>query len=512
MKILSAKQFYEADAFTIKNQNLLSIDLMERAAEQCFNWLNEKLGGAPVPIHIFCGIGNNGGDGLALGRMLIKHGYNVFTYIANFTDKRSHDFLINYNLIKEVSDDWPILMTSEADFPEIDSEDIIIDALFGIGLNRPPEGWVKKLIQYINKSKAFILSIDIPSGLFADKPITKRDTVIKSKHTLTFQNPKIAFFLPDYYDYIPSFEVLDIGLDQEFIEKQKPFGNTVGKFEAQEYYQSRSKFQHKGDFGHSLLIGGSYGKMGAIALASKATLKTGAGLVTAFIPKCGYTILQTLIPEAMTITDVLEKNISKIVIDFTPSAIGIGPGLGRDKKTSEALKLFLKGIKKMPLVIDADAINSISEDKELLKLLPKHSILTPHPGELKRLIGKWKDDYHKIELAKKYSKKHQIILLIKGANTMIINGDDLFVNLSGNPGMATAGSGDVLTGMITGLLSQGYSPLDATLFGAYLHGSAGDIAASYLGFEATVASDIIENIGNAYLELFKNEDTPQEEA
>lgn len=511
MKILSSKQFYQADEITIKNQKINSLNLMERAAQQCFKWLDTNLKGSPVPIHIFCGIGNNGGDGLAIGRMLIKHGYNVKVYIANFTDKRSPNFLSNYNLIKEVSSGWPILMNSEKDFPKINSEDIIVDAIFGIGLNRSPEGWVKKLIQYLNKINAFKLAIDIPSGLYPEKEVKDKDAVFKANHTLTFQNPKLAFFLPENEKYSQTFDVLDIGLDANFINEQEPLAITIDKFEAQNIYKPRNKFDHKGVFGHSLLIGGSYGKIGAITLATKAALKVGAGLVTAMIPKCGYTIIQASIPEAMVITDASEEIITQIDLNFTPSAIAIGPGLGTDKKTVAALKKFLNEKKDLPIVIDADALNCISENKELLKSLPKNSILTPHPGELKRLIGEWKNDYHKIELTKKFSAENQVIVLIKGANTMIINGAEVYINQNGNPGMATAGSGDVLAGMITGLLSQGYDSLEATLFGVYLHGSAGDIASSYLGFEALIASDIIDNIGNAFVELFKNPEQPTPE-
>ncbi len=509
MKILSSKQFYEADAYTIKTQNIKSIDLMERASQQCFHWLDSNLKGSPVPIHIFCGIGNNGGDGLALGRMLIKHGYNVTVYIANFTDKRSPDFLINYNLIREVRDDWPILMTSDDDFPNVNNEDIIVDALFGIGLNRPPDGWLKKLIEYLNSTEAFILSIDIPSGLYPEKPVSHSEAIINSSFTLTFQNPKFAFFLAENNQYVPSFKVLDIGLDFNFIESLQPLAITFGRFEMQHLYKPRYKFDHKGDFGYSTIIGGSYGKIGAVYLATKAALKVGAGVMTVFVPKCGYSILQTSLPEAMVVTDVSEKIITNIQLENASNAIGIGPGIGKDLKTIQAFKNFLNNTKESKLVIDADALNILSENKKLLDLLPENTILTPHLGELKRLIGEWKNDYHKIELVKKFSKKHKVIVVVKGANTLIISNSDIYINTTGNPGMATAGSGDVLTGMITGLLSQKYNALDAAILGTYLHGSASDIAASYLGFEAVIASDIIDNIGKAYVALL-NDEIPSE--
>lgn len=505
MKIFSTEQFYQADAITIKQQKITSAELMERAGGECFNWLNDMLQGAPVPIHIFCGIGNNGGDGLVIARLLINHGYNVFVYIANFTDKRSHDFLINYDLIKEVTNDWPILMTSKKDFPKINRDDIIIDALFGIGINRPPETWVKELIQYINVNKAFTLAIDIPSGLYPNKALEDEEAVVIANHTLTFQNPKLAFFLPKTTKFTNSFGVVDIGLDQNFINSETPLAVTFGKYNAQGLYQPRHRFDHKGTYGHCLIIGGRYGKIGATVLASKAALKVGAGMVSTFIPKCGYTVMQTSFPEAMVISDLGENYLTHIKTDFNPSAIGIGPGMGTHEKTIIAFEKYLKSTKKIPVVIDADALNCISENKELLKFIPENSILTPHPGELKRLVGDWTDDYHKIELTQKFSEKHKVIVLIKGANSLIVNKDEIYINMNGNPGMATAGSGDVLTGMITGLLSQGYQPLNAVLFGTYLHGSAGDIAFSYLGMEAVIASDIIDNIGNAYQELFSKE-------
>lgn len=477
---------------------------MEHASTLCFNWLHEKLNGAQVPIHVFCGIGNNAGDGLVMARHLINHGYLVHIYIANFTDKRSPDFLINYNLIKEVSNDWPTLMTSEEDFPELNTNDVIIDALFGIGLNRPPEGWVKKLIQHINKSEAFVLAIDIPSGLYSNKKIEDKEAIVKADHTLTFQAPKLAFFLPEAAEFCLSFDVLDIGLDPNFLNSETPIARLFNKYDAQELYKPRNKFDHKGIYGHCLIVGGSYGKIGASILASKAALKIGAGMVTTFVPKCGYPILQSSLPEAMVITDNSNDFIESIDINFVPSAIGIGMGMSTNKKTVLAFKDFLLNIKS-PLVLDADALNCISENKELLKLIPKDSILTPHPGELKKLIGDWEDDYQKIEMTKIFSEKHQIILLIKGANTMIVDNGEIFINVTGNPGMATAGSGDVLAGILTGLLSQGYLPIEAALFGVYLHGCAGDIASEQLGFESILASDITNAIGAAYLNLFIEE-------
>jgi hydroxyethylthiazole kinase-like uncharacterized protein yjeF len=501
MKIFSAAQLYEADKTTVEKQKITSADLMERAGTQIFQWLHQRLNGAPVPIHIFCGIGDNGGDGLVVGRLLIEHGYNVIVYVVNCSDKRSKNFLLNYDKIKNVTKNWPLLMKGEDDFPEINSEDIIVDAIFGIGLNRCPGGWVKKLIQYLNESKAFKLAVDIPSGLYSNAPLEDKEAVLKANHTLTFQAPKLAFFLPETAVFAPSFDVLDIGLDLEFLHNAEPLAQLISKPEAQRFYQAREKFGHKGTYGHALIVAGSYGKMGAAILSTTAAFRIGSGMVTAFVPKCGYNILQTAIPEAMVITDKEEAFLSDISFDFEPSAIGVGMGIGKDKATVGALKkLFTDS--EIPFVIDADALNNISETKDLLELLPKNSVLTPHPGELKRLIGEWKDDYDKLEKVKKFSEKHEVVVVIKGAYTITVYGDKLYINTTGNPGMATAGSGDALSGVITGLLSQGYDPLLASVFGVYMHGSAGDIASEQMGFEAVMAGDIIDNLGEAYLDLF----------
>jgi hydroxyethylthiazole kinase-like uncharacterized protein yjeF len=510
MKIFSSDQLSEADKITTENQQISSADLMERAGTQIFNWLHQRMQGAQVPIHIFCGIGNNGGDGLVIGRLLIEYGYNVKMYVVNCSDKRSKDFLINYDRIKNVSKSWPTLMTSEEDFPPIEKEDIIIDGIFGTGLNRCPSGWVKKLIQYLNQLSSFKLAIDIPSGLYANKALKDPGAVLMSNHTLTFQTPKLAFFLPETGKFVPYFEVLDIGIDPNYIVSTKPIAELISKPEAQTFYKQRQKFDHKGTFGHSLIIAGSYGKIGAAVLASKATFRIGAGLVSCFTPKCGYTIIQTALPEAMVLTDTETDFISDIKYDFIPSSIGIGMGIGTHEKTIQALKLFLKNVK-TPIVLDADALNCIAASKELLKTLPKLSVLTPHLGELKRLIGTWKDDYDRLEKTKIFSKKHDLIVVIKGANTITVYGDALYINTTGNPGMATAGSGDVLAGVITGLLSQGYEPLAAAIFGVYLHGSAGNLASQSMSYESVMAGDISDALGNAYIELFTQEPPPTEE-
>ncbi|MCL4144534.1 UNVERIFIED_CONTAM: hypothetical protein GTU68_010732 [Idotea baltica] len=273
-------------------------------------------------------------------------------------------------------------------------------------------------------------------------------------------------------------------------------------------YIPREKFAHKGSMGHSLIIGGSYGKIGAVNLASRAALSAGAGLVSAYIPKCGYIPMQTAFPEAMVITDANDDVITKIDFDINPNVIGVGVGLGTKTKTVNAFSAFLKK-NKAPLVIDADGINILAKKKALLKLLPYQTVLTPHPKELERLIGKWKNDFDKIKKVKALSKKFGFVIIIKGANTITVFEDKLYVNTTGNPGLATAGSGDVLTGVITGLIAQGYNTIAATIFGVYLHGKAADIAVEKYGYQSLIASHVIEYLGDAFIDLFKEPEQPE---
>lgn len=513
MKIFSKEQIYEGDKLTANKQNITSTELMERAATQIFNWMHMRMQGAQVPVHVFCGIGNNGGDGLVLARHLITHGYNVKTYIVNYSDKRSKDFLINYDRIKGVTKQWPELMTCEEDFPEIHPDDIIVDAVFGIGLNRPVIDWVKALFRHFKNTKAFTLSVDIPSGLRTDKVPESENDVVWAGYTLSFASPKLVFFLPETAKYTVQWEVLDIGLDPEFLHTTVTEVELISKYEVLPMYLPRQKFSHKGEFGYSLIIGGSYGKIGAVTLASKGALSAGAGLVTTYVPKCGYNIIQSAFPEAMVITDDNDEIITDIEFDIKPTVVGVGVGLGTNPKTIEALEEFLKN-HKLPMVIDADGINILAKKKALLKLLPENTVLTPHPKELERLVGAWSDDFDKLNKVKDFSKKYKVIVVIKGFNAITVMQDKLYVNTTGNPGLATAGTGDVLMGVITGLISQGYNPLVASIFGVYLHGKSADIAVEDYGYQSLIASHVIDYLGEAFIDLFKQpeqEQAPREE-
>lgn len=507
MKIFSADQIREADNITIKNQEITSDALMERAGHAVFEWIDKRLSGEQTKIHIFCGIGNNGGDGMVLGRLLLEHGYNVEVYIVDFSKNRSTDFLLNLDRIKYLKY-WPEVLEATSEFPKVEKADIVIDCIFGVGLNRSPEAWVGKIIENMNRSGAFIISVDMPSGLFTDRVPEKINQVVQPNTVLTFQVPKLVFFLPQTGNFVPHWEIIDIGLDEGFLNHATPEATLIGLSEAKLLYRKRTKFSHKGTFGHVAIIGGSYGKIGAALMAAEAALNAGCGLVTAFIPACGYQIFQTAFPEAMVLTDINEKCITNISLGFEPSVIGIGPGLGRKPETKLAFSQFLKS-NKHPLVLDADALNLLSENKEWLKMLPPKSILTPHPKEFERLAGNWADDFEKLKKAKQFSREHNCILVLKGAHSLVVYKEEVFVNNSGNPGMATGGSGDVLTGILSGLLAQGYPPLEAAVFGVYLHGLAGDLAASRSGYEALTATDIIDFLGDAYIHFSQNDIKPE---
>jgi len=505
MKLLTAQQLADADKATLQKQDIDSVELMERVSILVFNKIHERLAGAPVPIKVFCGIGNNGGDGLAIARHLIQHGYHVTVYITNCSKHRSEDFLANYARIKEVSKNWPTLLDCKEDIPDIKSGDIVIDAIFGIGLDRPVEGWMANLVHHLNDSKAFIISIDMPSGLYADKPQPKESAVIKASHTFTFHSPKLSFFLSDTGSFAGTFEVIEIGLDPEYVQSVEPVATLITKHAAQNIYRPRPKYSHKGDYGHTVVMAGSKGKMGAAVLSATAAINAGAGKVTAYVPATGNDILQYSVAEVMTITDPGTDHFIDFELDIATYNLCVGPGIGTG---DDVVSAFAKAIKQQssPIVIDADGINILAAHPKLLKKIPKSSILTPHDGELERLLGPWSTGMERLELAQDFSSKHELILVLKGAHTITISGKNMYINNSGNPGMATAGSGDVLSGVIAALIAQKYDSLMAAVFGVFIHGAAGDVAAQTYAHEGLRAGVISSFIGPAILQLFRQEE------
>jgi len=499
MKIISSKQIYQADKATIENKSISSTELMEQAALKCFDWIVTSKIEKDKIFNIFCGIGNNGGDGLVISRKLIEANYKVNTFIVNFSNNRSSDFQINFDRLVEMNN-TPVELNLINDFPIISENEIIIDAIFGVGISRLPQGFVKEIIIRMNASNATIISIDLPSGLFPESPIVDSESVIKAEQSLTFQNPKLAFLLVENMSFCRNWTVLDIGLDKSFIDSLKSEYETIDLHKIRSIYRPRGKFSHKGDFGHSLIIGGSFGKIGAVVLSSKAAIKIGCGLVTSYVPKCGYEILQTANPEIMVEVDD-ENYLQFFNFKTDPTVIGIGIGMGTHLKTKTGFGQFLKENKK-PLVLDADALNILSKHRDLLELLPVNSVLTPHPKEFERLVGKWNNDYEKLTLLKEFSSKHECVIILKGMYSAIAFKNKVYFNITGNSALATAGSGDVLTGIITGLIAQNYSAIDASMLGVYIHGRSADIAITKNeSSESFTASDCFLYFGEIFNEI-----------
>ncbi len=501
MKIFSVDKIREADAITIKNEPISSIDLMERASTQLFNWVVDHVA-TEKKINIFCGLGNNGGDGLALGRILSKNGYQVIINIIRYSEKTSDDFQINFERLHKISGITIVDIYKVDDIPKFNSNDVVVDAIFGSGLTKPIVGNIGSIVNFINKTEAITIAIDMPSGLFADSTsIAEKGAIINADYTLSFQFPKLAFLLPENELFVGQWEVLDIGLSSDYIASSKTKNQLVLREDITPLLKGRTKFSHKGTYGHALIIAGSYGKMGAAILASRACLGAGVGLLHTHVPKSGIQILQTASPETMISIDRYDNYFSEVPEIGQYNAIGIGPGLGIEHQSQMAMKLLIQN-STCPMVIDADALNILSENPTWLAFLPQGSILTPHPKEFERLAGKWRNDFERLDIQRNLAQKHGIYIVLKGANTGICFPDgQCYFNSTGNPGMATAGSGDVLTGIITGLLASGYSSGIASILGVYLHGLSGDIAAEAQGYESLIADDIIDNLGKAFNNL-----------
>lgn len=498
MKIFSAKQIREIDKKTIEYEQISSLQLMKQAAQAFYRWIVHRFPDKNKTILIVCGTGNNGGDGLVIGRLLAKSGYNVQLWVVEYSEMYSEDCAHNIRRAK-VENIAVKFIHQKKDISDITAYDIVIDALFGTGLSREIEGIAKEVISEINATANHIVSVDIPSGLFMDKQTT---FAVKANQTVTFQLPKLSLYLPENYQFTGDVFIENIGLNKKAIAEAETDAFFMDKEEIKPRLKPLSKIAHKGTQGHALLVGGSLGKIGSVYLSTKAALKAGCGLVTSFVPKCGTIPLQSHFPEAMIIEDENDSHITAINANFRPNAIGIGIGMSTHPETQAAFHAFLKE-NTTPLVIDADGLNILSQNPDWVNLLPEKTVLTPHPKELSRLIGLWCDDYDKINKAKAFAADHDLIFVIKGAHTIIVDSDKFYVNSSGTSALATAGSGDVLTGIIAGLLAQGYSPLDAACIGVYLHGLTADITEQKIHPRSFIASDIIENISNAYFELEK---------
>ncbi|NLN30134.1 MAG: NAD(P)H-hydrate dehydratase [Bacteroidales bacterium] len=498
MKIFNSAQIREIDDYTIKHEPVASVDLMERAAMKLLGWYRERFPRFRR-ILIFAGPGNNGGDGLALARLLEGQGYKPELYYVHFSDNTTPDWKINRERLQKLTRVPFTVIDLAEQFPATGSGDVIVDAIFGSGLSRPVTGLASEVIRMINQSGRTVIAVDIPSGLMGEDNLSNdHNSIVKADYTLSFQFPKLSFLFRENEIYTGEWFVLPIGLDARAVASIKTPWEFVEKSQVASVLKTRNRFDHKGIYGHGLLIGGSRGKMGAVVLAARAAMRTGAGLISCHVPAGGNIILQSTVPEAMVIPDREDNHISGIDLSEAFDAYGIGPGMGTGKESGEALGRFLLSCTR-PVVIDADALNLLSLNRKWLDSLPEKTILTPHPKEFERLAGRTASGFQRLERQLEFSVTYKCVVVLKGAYTSVSDpSGNVWFNSTGNPGMATAGSGDVLTGMILSLLARGYDTVNAAVSGVFLHGLAGDVAAEKLSPDALVASDIVDGISEAY--------------
>ena len=501
MKILTSSQLKELDKYTIAHEPIASIDLMERAAIALTNAIIRRWDKS-FKMVVFAGPGNNGGDALAVARMLSQRGYHVEVFLFNTKGKLSEECQTNLERLKMCGSVYFTEISTQFDPPELTESHVVIDGLFGSGLNKPLSGGFAAVVKYINASKAQVAAIDIPSGLMGeDNTYNIRQNIVHADVTLSIQLPKLSFLFPENEDVVGEWELLDIGLKQSYIDATATPFSILGEEVIRPIVKPRKRFAHKGSFGHGLLIAGSYGMAGASILSAKASLRSGIGLLTVHTPIHNHDILQISVPEAIVQTDIHERYFAQPTDLSRYKAIAIGPGLGQEEDTALAMMEQIQG-SNLPIILDADAINILSTHRNWLSRLPKRCILTPHLGELERLIGKCMDTYERLTKVKELAAYLQSYIIVKGAWTTIVTPEgEYFFNPTGNPGMATGGSGDVLTGILLALVAQGYSREEACKLGVYIHGLAGDIAAEEMTETGMISSDIINALPNAWKKI-----------
>lgn len=501
MKILTSSQLKELDKYTIAHEPIASIDLMERAAIALTNAIIRRWDKS-FKMVVFAGPGNNGGDALAVARMLSQRGYHVEVFLFNTKGKLSEECQTNLERLKMCGSVYFTEISTQFDPPELTESHVVIDGLFGSGLNKPLSGGFAAVVKYINASKAQVVAIDIPSGLMGeDNTYNIRQNIVHADVTLSIQLPKLSFLFPENEDVVGEWELLDIGLKQSYIDATATPFSILGEEVIRPIVKPRKRFAHKGSFGHGLLIAGSYGMAGASILSAKACLRSGIGLLTVHTPIHNHDILQISVPEAIVQTDIHERYFAQPTDLSRYKAIAIGPGLGQEEDTALAMMEQIQG-SNLPIILDADAINILSTHRNWLSRLPKRCILTPHLGELERLIGKCMDTYERLTKVKELAAYLQSYIIVKGAWTTIVTPEgEYFFNPTGNPGMATGGSGDVLTGILLALVAQGYSREEACKLGVYIHGLAGDIAAEEMTETGMISSDIINALPNAWKKI-----------
>jgi len=523
MRILTAEAMREVDRAAIEDLGVPSLVLMENAAIGVVEALGQAFGDAES-VAVFCGPGNNGGDGLAVARHLAVRGWEVRVFLITGGRELSGDAAVQLGICRKA--ELPILEVASGDgLPaalEAAAEcDVVVDALFGTGLARPLEGLFAQAVETINSLPAPCVAVDLPSGLAGSqtRPIGPH---VRADLTVTFAAPKVAHVFPPAADAVGEMVVTDLGIPPRLVEEiEEEAGDLhllMGE-ELAELLPEREPGTHKGDYGHALIAAGSPGKAGAAILAARAAVRAGAGLVTAAVPE---PILQTVdlgSVESMTLglpagaAGQIAERAADVLLDAAEgkTALALGPGLGQEPATASAIRRIVLECP-LPLVLDADGVNAFAGRAAELARRKAETILTPHPGELGRLLGISTSQIQEDRLAaaRGAAEETGAIVVLKGHLTLVASGTAVFVNPTGNPGMATGGTGDVLTGLIAGLLAQGLDALDATLLAVYLHGLAGDLAASRLGEGALAAGDLIE-ILPAALEALKSSGEEDEE-
>lgn len=507
MKIFTGKQIHEWDIYTMEHEPIRSIDLMERAAVALTDAITKRWD-KTTPMVVFAGPGNNGGDALAVARLLTEKGYGVEAILFNTTNRLSDECSRNMRRLQETRHLKKFTeVTLNFEPPTLGEGTVVIDGLFGSGLNKPLAGGFAAVVKYINSSRATVVSIDIPSGLMTeDNTENIRQNIIRAQLTLTIGQKKLAMYLADNEPYLGEIEVLDINLSDEFVRRTLTQYYLLEENDVRGIIRRRSPFVHKGNMGHALIFAGCYGMAGAACLAAKACLRSGAGKVTVHTPACNNDILQISVPEAIMQHDREDTFIAEDVNSDDYDVVAMGPGLGRKEETAIAIMTQLRR-SQCPVVVDADALNLLADHRTWLGQLPRELILTPHPAEFDRLAGSPSNgSYDRLARASEMAQRLGAFIILKGHYTALCTPDgETIINPTGNAGMATAGSGDVLTGIITALVARGYSRKAACVMGMYIHGLAGDIAASELTEECLVASDIIKYLPKAFKRILNEE-------
>lgn len=502
IKLFATEQVKNIDKYTIQHTPIEPIDMVEEAVTAFVNEFRNQYSKRQHHVIVFAGQGNNGADALGIARQLLDESYRVQVYLFNPTGYLSPECAENKRRLLNIAQVEFTEVRDKFIPPTLTAKDVVIDGLFGSGLNRPLNGGFAALVKYINSAAAEVVSIDMPSGLFGeDNRKNDSECIIKAKRTYTFNFPKLSFFMPENEAYVGEWKVLNINVHPQAIIDTPTNYYAITEEDISCVFRPRKRFTHKGTYGHALLIAGSRGKMGAAQLAAKACLRSGAGMLTVHLPKCGERVMQTALPEAIVNIDTNEAYFATVPNIDAYTALGIGPGLGQQLESAVALDGLLTSVCK-PIVLDADALNLITANKEILAKIPARSILTPHPKEFDRLAGASNSAYERLQKAREFAKEYNLCIVLKDAYTAICTSEgNVYFTTCGNPGMATAGSGDVLTGIILGLLAQGYEPETAAVAGVFLHGTAGDLAAAYWSERGMIAGDIIEALGKAFKQV-----------